>query len=47
MDWIKKYKELKAIAKQIMVNGNLSDYIKTLNKIEEMELILIKIKDNK
>ena len=43
MDWIKKYKALKEKAKQMMVSGNLSEYIKTLTKIEEMELILVKV----
>ena len=40
----KRYLELKQKATQLMLQGNINAYLKTLTEIEQLNLILIRIK---
>jgi len=40
----KRYIELKQKAKQMMLEGKMNNYIKLMTQIEQMNLILIKVK---
>jgi len=40
----KRYLELKSKAKQMMLEGKTNQYLKLLTQIEQMNLILVKVK---
>jgi len=40
----KRYIQLKHKATQLMVEGKMGDYLKTLTEIEQMNLILVRVK---
>ena len=40
----KRYLELKQQATELMLAGRIADYLKTLTKIEQMNLILVRVK---
>ena len=39
----KRYLELKQKAKQLLLEGKMNAYLKTLTEIEQMNLILVKV----
>ena len=39
----KRYLELKAKAKQMMLEGNMSNYLKLMTEAEQMHLILVRV----
>jgi hypothetical protein len=40
----KRYIQLKQKATQLMLDGKMRDYLKTLTEIEQMNLILVRVK---
>ena len=39
----KRYLELKAKAKQMMLQGNMSNYLKLMTEVEQLNLILVRV----
>jgi hypothetical protein len=39
----KRYLELKAKAKQLMIEGNMSNYLKLMTEVEQLNLILVRV----
>ena len=39
----KRYLELKVKAKQMMLEGNMSMYLKLMTEVEQMNLILVRV----
>jgi len=44
MNLVERYLELKRKAKNAMVNGELSKYMQLLIEVEQLQLVLIKVK---
>lgn len=44
MSLYERYIELKNKAREAMVNGELAKYMKLLIEVEEMQLVLVKVK---
>jgi hypothetical protein len=39
----KRYIKLKAKARQMMLEGNMSNYLKLMTEVEQMNLILVRV----